>query len=51
MAGAREPRFSALAPPVGSSLRAGMHAVTGKRIALPYWDWTQAESHDAVFTD
>jgi tyrosinase len=24
--------------------------VTGKHIALPYWDWTQPESVDAVFT-
>ena len=29
----------------------GVHAVTGKPIALPYWDWTDPGSVDAVFTD
>jgi tyrosinase len=29
----------------------GMYAVTGKRIAVPYWDWTQSGAVDAVFTE
>lgn len=32
-------------------LEAAMRAVTGKRIALPYWDWTRPESVAAVFAN